>query len=76
MADHMAAMEERLARLEETVFFQERLIGELNEALAEQQQAINELTHRADTLRDEVWGLREQLDAGSAPVNSPPPHYL
>ena len=76
MTDNMAAMEERLASLEETVFFQERLIEELNEALAEQQHQIIDLLERANALRDEVWGLREQLDAGSPPANTPPPHYL
>ncbi len=68
-------IEDRLARLEETVFFQERLLSGLNEALAVQQKQLDALERGLENMREQVEDLRMTVEAGGGPVNAPPPHY-
>lgn len=68
-------LEDRLVRLEETLFFQERLLTELNAALAGQQKQMDSLERMAADLRDKMDDLRQSVEAGAGPVNVPPPHY-
>jgi SlyX protein len=63
-------LEQRIVDLELRYMREERLVLELNDVVAAQQRAIDELFA-------EVKRLREQLLAGveSPPQGEPPPHY-
>lgn len=65
--------EERMARLEENAFFQERLVGELNAALTDQQRQIDSLERDLREARAQLEELKLLLDDGG--VATPPPHY-
>lgn len=67
-------MESRLARLEEGVFFQDRLLGDLNAALASQQRQLDTLERAVAETRERMEELRQLLEEGG-PANLPPPHY-
>lgn len=69
-------MENRLARLEENAFFQEKYVEELNVALTGQQRQIDEMARQMSEMRiqlDELRLLLTEVRAGAADV--PPPHY-
>ncbi len=68
-------MEERIARLEETVFFQERLLQDLNAALTGQQRQLDAMERAMEDLLVRMEDLRLTMEAGNAPANTPPPHY-
>jgi len=66
--------EERIVELETKVSFQERLIQELNEALTRQQQQLDALQHRLETMREKIQAdLSDEIKSVSEEV--PPPHY-
>jgi Uncharacterized protein conserved in bacteria len=67
--------EERLARLEETLFFQERLVQDLNAALTAQQRQIDALERAMEILGERMEDLLQAVESGAGPVNTPPPHY-
>ncbi|MCC8195029.1 MAG: SlyX family protein [Deltaproteobacteria bacterium] len=67
--------EDRIARLEETLFFQERLIQDLNAALVSQQRQIDALERMLETIGSRVEDLLQAVAEGSGPANTPPPHY-
>lgn len=67
--------EERIARLEEGLFFQERLLADLNAALTGQQRQIDALERLVEEMREGLEELRLALETGPGPVNVPPPHY-
>ncbi|SBW03316.1 Protein SlyX homolog [uncultured delta proteobacterium] len=67
--------EERIARLEETLFFQERLLHELNAALTGQQRQLDVMERALGELGVRVEDLRLTVEAGNSPANIPPPHY-
>ncbi len=66
---------ERISRLEEQAYFQERLLSQLNEALAEQQRQLDAADKRIALLEARV---RELIMAApqDAPENTLPPHYM
>ena len=68
-------MAERLARLEETLFFQERLLAALNEALAAQQGQMDTLRKTLQQAEEHIKELRFIMDAGGG-ESTVPPHYL
>jgi SlyX protein len=68
-------MEERLARLEETLFFQERLLQDLNAALTSQQRQLDAMERALETLGVQVEELRLTAETGNGLANTPPPHY-
>ena len=70
-----ANIEERLVRLEEGLFFQDRLLRNLNIALTEQQRQLDQMEVVLGGLREKVAGLSDLVDAANAPANTPPPHY-
>lgn len=74
MAD--ACNEARLARLEETLFFQERLIAELNEALTLQQAEIVRLDRTLRNAQEHIRELRLLVNPEGLVVSDVPPHYL
>lgn len=68
--------EERLARLEETLFFQERLLNDLNAALTAQQRQIDALERVVETMGTRLEELLLMVESGfGGPANTPPPHY-
>ena len=69
-----ADFESRITRLEEGMFFQERLLRDLNTALTDQQAQLDAMRHLLESLREKVLELSEQSGEGG-PVNAKPPHY-
>ena len=67
--------EEQIARLEELTYFQEKLLRELNEALASQQAQLDALEKRLAGLEEHMTTLLDSLGQ-DAPVNTLPPHYM
>ena len=67
--------EEKLVRLEEQAYFQEKLLAQLNEALTFQQAQIDLLEKRIAELEQNVTSLLE-TSPQEAPVNTLPPHYM
>ncbi len=68
-------MQDKIDRLEELVFFQERLLSQLNEALTSQQRQIDRLEAKAAMLEKQL-GDAVQAYLQEAPANTPPPHYM
>lgn len=69
--------EERLNRLEERVYFQERQLEALNEALVRQQSQLDETEKRLADACLMIRVLRELLgQQGEGPENALPPHYM
>lgn len=69
--------EERLNRLEERVYFQERQLEDLNEALVRQQVQLDETEKRLADACLVIRVLREWLgQQGDGPENALPPHYM
>ena len=69
------AEEKRLARLEETIFFQERLLQELNDALTAQQLQLDQLQQDLVRAQSRIQELHHSLDSGGGVDAGPPPHY-
>ncbi len=67
--------EERLIRLEETVYFQDSLITELNAQITEQTRSIARLTSQCGRLAKELADIRDLLMAAGL-VNELPPHSI
>ena len=67
--------EEKLVRLEEQAYFQEKLLTQLNEALTFQQAQIDLLEKRIAELEQNVTSLLESSPQ-DAPANTLPPHYM
>ncbi len=70
--DHL---EERVARLEETLFFQERLLRDLSDALTAQQRQLDNVEHELTQTRARLEDLQHALDNGGGVDTGPPPHY-
>ena len=65
----------RLERLEEQVYFQERTLSALNEAITLQQRQLDDLQGRMEAVEEkfrELWELVGN-EGGEATV---PPHYM
>ena len=67
--------EEKLVRLEEQAYFQEKLLAQLNEALTFQQAQIDLLEKRIAELEQNVTSLLE-ASPQDAPAHVLPPHYM
>ena len=65
----------RLERLEEQVYFQERTLSALNEAITLQQRQLDDLQGRMEAVEEKFRELRELVgnEGGEATV---PPHYM
>ena len=68
------ALEGRLARLEETTFFQEERLKELDSALTAQQAQLDAMERQLADLRGLAKALRDKLT--DAPENTLPPHSM
>lgn len=67
--------EQRIARLEETLFFQERLLQDLNEALTAQQLQLDQIQQDLSRAQTRIQELHQALDSGGGVDAGPPPHY-
>lgn len=72
----MAQIEERLNRLEETLYFQEQTIKELNEALTNQQKELDDTIKHVAKLEKRLHTLTMILSNDGGEDTGPPPHYL
>lgn len=69
----MPDIEERLARLEEELFFQDKNLHELNETVLRQQKELDRLAGELGEAGRILRAMREMI--GPKPENSVPPHY-
>lgn len=68
--------EERLIRLEEALYFQEKLLDDLNDALRRQQSQIDQLeASTAQALRRLEALVQEATVTDGRRAPEPPPHY-
>ncbi|HJB64704.1 MAG TPA: SlyX family protein [Candidatus Mailhella merdavium] len=67
-------MEERLARLEEQIYFQEHTIQELNDVLFAQQRQLDAMQKTLTEMAERERKLLELV--AEKPENSLPPHYM
>lgn len=72
----MVHMEDRLSRLEETLYFQEQTIVDLNDALTNQQKELDETLKRLATVEERLRTLTLLLSNDGGEDTGPPPHYL
>ena len=70
-----ANSESRITRLEEGMFFQERLLRELNAALTGQQAQLDAMQRLLEDLREKVLEFNDANGEGGGPVAAKPPHY-
>lgn len=70
----MKTQEERIAHLEETVYFQDQAIRELNEALTAQQFQMDEMEKRLVAMQTKLRSLLPLVEEGGMD-DGPPPHY-
>jgi SlyX protein len=68
------ALLKRIDELEIRLVHQDRIIEDLNEALARQWQEIDELTRKLAALGGRMQAIEESTDAPSG-AEPPPPHY-
>ena len=68
-------LDSRITRLEEGMFFQERLLRDLNTALTDQQAQLDVMERLLHALQEKVGEISESGQAGGGPVNTKPPHY-
>lgn len=68
------ALEGRLARLEETAFFQEERLRELDSALTAQQAQLDAIERQLADVRSLARSLRDKL--ADVPENALPPHSM
>lgn len=68
------ALEGRIARLEETAFFQEERLKELDSALTAQQAQLDAMERQLADLGALARSLRDKL--ADAPENALPPHSM
>jgi SlyX protein len=64
---------ELLVELQTQVAFQENLLSDLNNALAQQQRDLADLKRQGELLRDQYRELQQQLPGRE--VIEKPPHY-
>ena len=72
LAAAVEALEGRIARLEETAFFQEERLKELDSALTAQQAQLDAIERQLADLGALARSLRDKL--ADAPENALPPH--
>lgn len=78
MADTNSSLEQRLIRLEETSYFQDTRLGEVDSELHSLRNEVKDLTRQVENLRQVATQLRELAEGihrGTAHTDPPPPHY-
>ncbi|MDE5879121.1 MAG: SlyX family protein [Desulfovibrio sp.] len=74
LAAAVEALEGRIGRLEETAFFQEERLKELDSALTAQQAQLDAMERQLADLGQLARSLRDKL--ADAPENALPPHSM
>lgn len=69
-------LENRIIKLEETVYFQEKTISELNEALLQQQFQLDEMLKQQKAIEAKLRLIIPLLQEADNLDDGPPPHYL
>jgi SlyX protein len=69
-------LEDRIIKLEETVYFQEKTISELNDALTQQQLQLDEIHKLQQAVEIKLRQMAPLLRDADAGDDGPPPHYL
>ena len=72
MAESLAA---RLERLEALFAEQDYTIQQLNDVVAQQDQAVSRLQLQVERMRQQLEGLKTELSSNIDPVVDKPPHY-
>lgn len=67
-------LQTRMARLEETLYFQENTIKELNEALTRQQYQLDTLEHKLTRALEKLDDVQSMVDHGGE--LTVPPHSV
>ena len=70
----MKEINDRIAQLEEQLYFQDKTISDLNEALTNQQFQIDEMEKKMEAMILRIRQLSPVLDDGGVD-DGPPPHY-
>ena len=68
-------LEDRLTDAETKYAYQEKLLQDLSDVVYEQQQQIDRLTKKLETLISQLNDLSDTVPHMSAPANDKPPHY-
>lgn len=72
----MANLEDRITRLEETVWFIEEKLARLDEEWIEQQRQLDGLSRQCEQLKLVMARMREAYEASHMhPSDPPPPHH-
>ncbi len=67
-------MEERISELESRVAFQEEMIDQLSDVIANQDKILMDLTRVVEILNQKV-NVAEAPEGGMDNIEAPPPHY-
>lgn len=72
----MKSVEQRLATLEELIYFHEQTIGDLNDALTSQRFQIDEMQKMMEAMKKRLRTIAPLLeDKSGGNDDGPPPHY-
>ena len=74
MTSDSNAADERAARFEQALSFQQRMLEELHEVLLRQQSEIDALRREQTRLQTEMQRLAERTES-DLPLDEKPPHY-
>lgn len=74
MSTELEQLHSRLARMEETLFFQEKTIGTLNEALTQQQFQLDRVEKHLQQTLEKLDDVQSMLDQGGE--LTVPPHSV
>lgn len=74
MSTELEHLQRRMARMEETLFFQESTISDLNEALTQQQFQLDSLTKKLQQTLEKLDDVQSLLDQGGE--LTVPPHSV
>ena len=67
-------MENRIAKLETHITFQEDTLKQLNDVVASQQKQLDQLQHQVSQLKEQLASLRPS-NIANEDQETPPPHY-
>lgn len=74
MPINLESLQARLTELETKVAFQEQAIEDLNQALIDQQFALDKIQHTVRYLAEKLQGVQPS-NIASREEETPPPHY-
>lgn len=72
--EELIRLEKRIGELEQHVAHQDAAIQDLSDMTARQWEVIDALTKKAERLKAHIDAIEETVESG-APSEPPPPHY-